>query len=50
LALGAAAIGVTIAAPVVLLAGAAAGIAGAMYTSSYGREAGAYDYRLGWTQ
>lgn len=46
LALGAATIGVTIAAPVVLLAG----IAGTMYTSSYGREAGAYYYKLGWKQ
>ena len=50
LALGAAAVGVTVAAPVVLLAGAAAGIAGAVYVSGYGREAGGYYYKAWWTQ
>jgi hypothetical protein len=48
LALGAAAVGLTVAAPVVLIAGAAAGIAGAVYTSAYGREAGAYYYNNAW--
>lgn len=46
LALGAAAVGLTVAAPVVLVVGAAAGIAGAIYTSGYGRQAGAYYYNL----
>ena len=46
LALGAAAVGVTVAAPVVLVAGAVAGIAGAIYTSGYGRQAGAHYYNL----
>lgn len=46
LALGAAAIGITVAAPAVLAVGAVAGIAGAVYTSGYGRQAGAYYYNL----
>ncbi|WP_395689785.1 LysM peptidoglycan-binding domain-containing protein, partial [Caenimonas koreensis] len=50
-ALGAAAIGLTVAAPVILVGGAIAGIGGALYVSGYGREAGSYYYnKFGWTQ
>ncbi|WP_395689782.1 hypothetical protein [Caenimonas koreensis] len=44
LALGAAAIGLTVGAPIVLLGGVITGVAGALYVSAYGREAGSYYY------
>lgn len=43
---GATALGFTIAAPVILLGGVAAGIAGAYYGSSFGRDAGSYYFNL----
>ena len=50
LALGATAVGLTVAAPVVLVAGAGAGLTGAYFGSSYGREAGSFYYKLWWQQ
>ena len=46
MAVGAAAVGLTIGTPVILVGGILAGVGGSIFASSYGREAGDFYYNL----